>query len=146
MTGFLVDTSVLSALAPGRGDAGATDWFRKHDGALFLPVVALSEIRQGIARLERMGASRKAAGLAAWFDETLRDFEDMLLPVGVEVALIAGTLSDRAKGLGASPGYADTLIAATAQHHELTVATRNLRHFEQLGSVCLDPFNPGPAD
>ena len=43
-------------------------------------------------------------------------------------------------GIGANPGYADILIAATAQHHELTVATRNLRHFQPLGVSCRDPF------
>ena len=145
MNGYLVDTSVLSALAPGRDPSDAVAWFRENDGRLFLPVVALSEIRQGIARLERVGASQKAAALLAWFDETLRDFREMLLPIDAAVALVAGDLSDRAKGSGASPGFADALIAATAHHHDLVVATRNLRHFVPLSVACLDPFATSPA-
>lgn len=140
MTGFLVDTSVLSALATGRAAPRAAAWFRENDGALFLSVVALSEIRQGIARLQRIGASRKSAELSAWFDETQASFAHALLPVGNEIALVAGDLSDRANGLGANPGYADILIAATASCHGLSVATRNLRHFMPLGVPCLDPF------
>jgi len=139
VTGFLIDTSVLSTLAPGRAEPKPAGWLRENDGALFLPVVVLSEIRQGIAKLERVGASRKAAALSAWFDETLQIFAGALLPVGIEIALIAGSLSDRANGLGANPGYADILIAATAEHHGLTVASRNLRHFQPLGVACLDP-------
>lgn len=145
MSGYLIDTSVLSALAPGREPSDAAAWFRENDGRLFLPVVALSEIRQGIARLERIGASQKAATLTAWFDETLRDFREMVLPIDVAVALVAGDLSDRAKGGGANPGYADALIAATAHHHGLVVATCNLRHFVPMGVACFDPFASRPA-
>ncbi|WP_244876980.1 PIN domain-containing protein [Acidocella facilis] len=39
-----------------------------------------------------------------------------------------------------APGFADIIIAATAQHHGLTILTRNLRHFEPLGAAVHDPF------
>jgi predicted nucleic acid-binding protein len=143
VTGFLVDTSVLSQIAPGRVSDAAAKWFLDNDGQLFLPVVALSEIRQGIARLERMGAARKAETLSVWFNEALAAFSDFLVPIDAGIALRAGDLSDRANGIGANPGYADILIAATAEHHGLTVATRNLRHFEPLGVACLDPLAVG---
>ncbi|WP_187971064.1 type II toxin-antitoxin system VapC family toxin [Aquibium microcysteis] len=140
MKGFLVDTSVVSEIAPGRVSATAAQWFRDNDGHLFLPVVALSEIRQGIARLERTGAARKAETLSVWFNHTMAVFSDFLVPVSTRIALEAGTLSDRANAIGRNPGYADILIAATALVSEMPVATRNLRHFEPLGVPCLDPL------
>lgn len=143
MKGFLVDTSVLSQIAPGRVSETAAQWFRANDGRLFLPVVALSEIRQGIARLERMGAVRKAETLSVWFNETMAAFSDFVVPISIEIALEAGILSDRANAAGRNPGYADILIAATAQVCEMPVATRNLRHFEPLGVACLDPLAAG---
>ncbi len=139
--GFLVDTSVLSQAAPERRNDRAAEWFLDNDGSLFISVVALSEIRQGIARLRRLGASRKARGLSAWFEETIASFEGFILPITTDIALKAGEMSDHANSIGRNPGYADILIAATARHHEMTVATRNTRHFEPLGVSCLDPMD-----
>jgi toxin FitB len=55
-------------------------------------------------------------------------------------ARIAGTLSDRGRGQGQSPGFADVIIAATALHYGLTILSRNLRHFAPLGVRAIDPF------
>lgn len=143
MKGILVDTSVLSEIAPGRLSATAAQWFRDNDGRLFLPVVALSEISQGIARLERLGATRKAETLSVWFNQTMEVFSDFLVPVNTRMAMEAGALSDCANAIGRNPGFADILIAATALVSDMPVATRNLRHFEPLGVPCLDPLAEG---
>ncbi|MDN2579073.1 hypothetical protein [Aquibium sp. ELW1220] len=47
-------------------------------------------------------------------------------------------MSDAARARGRDPGLADVMIAAIADVHELTVATRNLRHFDPLAVPCLD--------
>jgi predicted nucleic acid-binding protein len=49
-------------------------------------------------------------------------------------------LSDRARGQGQAPGFSDIIIAATAQHHGLTILSRNIRHFVPVGIPVLDPF------
>jgi predicted nucleic acid-binding protein len=46
-----------------------------------------------------------------------------------------GALSDRARGLGQSPGFADIIIAATAQHHGLTILSRNPKAFRAAGRI-----------
>jgi hypothetical protein len=66
-------------------------------------------------------------------------YGDRILAFDTPAARIAGTLSDRARGLGYAPGFADIIIAATA-HHGLTILSRNIRHFKPLGVVVLDPF------
>jgi predicted nucleic acid-binding protein len=55
-------------------------------------------------------------------------------------ARIAGAMADRARGQGRAPGFADVIIGATAQHHGLTVLSRNRRHMEPLGVAVIDPF------
>jgi toxin FitB len=56
----------------------------------------------------------------------------------------AGRLEAMTIAKGHNPGLADILIAATGIAHQLTVLTRNLRHFEPLDVPCLDPFKGLP--
>lgn len=72
-------------------------------------------------------------------------FADRVIVVDREVSDLAGQLSARAQLLGHDPGVSDALIAATAQSRDLTVLTRNIRHFTSFGVACLDPFSERPA-
>ncbi len=144
---YLVDTNVISAGSPAKAGAAADviSWMDAESGALFLSAVTIAEIEDGIAKARREGATRKAEGLAAWVETLLHLYGDRVLPFDIEVARIAGALSDKARGLGQAPGFADIVIAATARRHHLTILTRNLRHFEPLGVPVINPFENLPA-
>lgn len=120
-------------------------WLDANSSKLFLSTVTVFEIEDGIAKLRREGAKRKAAALGAWLDTLLHLYAQRILPADVAVARLAGGLSDRARRDGFAPGLADILIAATAQRHRLTILTRNLRDFQRLGVTALDPFLALPA-
>ena len=139
---YLVDTNVLSAGAPGRAARAAAlvDWMDAHSDQLFLSAVTVMEIVDGIARLKRIGATSKAAGLKDWLELVLHLYSDRVLPFELSAARLAGELTDRARAAGHSPGFADVAIAATAGCHDLTILTRNLRHFEPLGVPAINPF------
>jgi predicted nucleic acid-binding protein len=143
---YLVDTNVISAGAPSKapGSVALVDWMDRNSAALFLSVVTVAEILDGIAKARREGAARKAAALSAWLDTLLHLYRERILTFDVEVARIAGALSDAARGQGQAPGFADIVIAATARHHGLTILTRNIRHFEPLGVAVVDPFRTLP--
>ena len=111
-----------------------------NSDSLFLSAVTLAEIEDGIAKLRREGASRKSADLTAWWETVLHLYGDRVLAFDAPTARIAGAMADRARGQGHSPGLADIIIAATAHRHELTILSRNLKHFEPLGVSALDPF------
>src|SRR5690242_509011 len=96
-----------------------------HSASLFLSAVTVAEIDDGIAKLRREGARRKSADLSAWFDAILHLYGDRILAFDLAIARIAGAISDRARGLGHAPGFADIIIAATAKHHRLTILSRN---------------------
>jgi predicted nucleic acid-binding protein len=138
---YLVDTNVISAGAPPHlAPPGLVAWMDAHSALLFLSAVTVAEIEDGIARLRREGATRRSDDLAAWQETLLHLHGERILAFDVPTARIAGALSDRARGQGQAPGFADLIIAATAQHRGLTILSRNLRHFAPLGVPVLDPF------
>jgi predicted nucleic acid-binding protein len=146
--GFLLDTSVISALAPGReaqAPAALTSWLQTHHEALFLPAIAIAEMAQGIAKLRRAGGIERADRLDRWLDGLLAAYGERILPLDAQAARIAGQIADAAIAKGCHPGFADVAIAALAHHKGLLLLTRNLKHFEPLGVACSDPLRDLPA-
>lgn len=137
---FLVDTNVISALAPSKrlGSAELVEWLDKAGPQLFLSVVSAAEIKSGIAKAEREGATTKARNLTDWWQSIEYLYAKKLLPFDLKCAHAAGQILDDARAH--QPGFEDIAIAATAHVHGLTVLTRNMPHFEPLGVRVLDPF------
>jgi predicted nucleic acid-binding protein len=71
-------------------------------------------------------------------------YGDRVLPFDGPTAEIAGVLADLARGRGHSPSIADIAIAATARRHELTILSRNNRHFAPVDVAVTDPFQNLP--
>lgn len=116
-----------------------------HSALLFLSVVTVAEIEDGIAKLKREGATHKSADLALWLETVLHLYGQRILVFDAPIARIAGGIADQARGRGHAPGFADIIIAATARRHELTILSRNVRHFEPIGVAVLDPFVTLPS-
>ena len=145
---YLVDTDVLSAGAPDKARAmtGLVQWMDRNSARLYLSVITVAEVEDGIAKARRQGANRKADRLADWLETLLHLYTARILPLDVAVARRLGRLSDQARGAGGAPGLADLAIAATAASRGFTVLTRNLRHFRPLDVPCHDPFDSLPAE
>ena len=145
---YLVDTNVLSAAAPTKTMAmpGLAAWMDRNSSGLYLSVITVAEVEDGIAKSRRQGAQRKADRLMEWLETLLHLYSDRVLPLDLATARLLGGLSDRARGMGQAPGLADLTIAATAQSLGYTILTRNLRHFQRLDVLVLDPFESLPAD
>ena len=145
---YLVDTNVLSAGAPTKAVAAPAmaAWMDRNSTALYLSVITVAEVEDGIARSLRQGAHRKAERISGWLETLLHLYGPRVLPITVETARRIGRLADLARGSGQSPGLADLAIAATAQLRDFVVLTGNLRHFGPLGVPALDPFASLPAD
>lgn len=150
--GYLLDTSVISLLAPGRKtvlDTPLSAWLRAHHQALFLPAIAIAEIAQGIGKLRRKlrrnGGASRADRLDQWLDGLLANYTDRILPLDAQAARLAGQISDAAIAQGRHPGFADVAIAALAKNADLLLLTCNVKHFQSLGIVCADPQLDLPA-
>jgi predicted nucleic acid-binding protein len=138
---YLVDTNVISTGAPNRRvPSTLVEWMDVQSASLFLSVVTVAEIEDGIAKLRRERATRKGSDLASWLATVLHLYGKRVLVFDTPTARLAGAIADRARGRGHAPGFADIVIAATARQHKLTILSRNLRHFEPLGVAVLDPF------
>jgi hypothetical protein len=120
------------------------EWMDSHSSDLFLSAVTIAELADGIAKAKREGTKRKAAELSAWLRTVLHLYGDRVLPFDGPTAEIAGALADLARGRGHSPGFADIAIAATARRHDLTILSRNERHFAPMDVVVVDPFQKLP--
>ena len=146
--GYLLDTSVVSVLAPGREafvTASLGEWLQAHHHELFLPAIAIAEMAQGIAKLRRAGGAERADRLDRWLDGLLAAYADRILPLDAHAARLAGQISDAAIAQGRHPGFADVAIAALAQRAGLLLLTCNLKHFQPLGVACADPLVALPA-
>jgi len=135
---YLIDTNVISEVGKGRRcDRQVSEWYRGvSDDELFLSVLVVGEIRQGIERL-RTRNPRRAQALEKWLEELLESFGDRVLPVDAKVAQNWGRLNARS-----SFPVIDSLLAATAEAHGLTLVTRNLKDIERSGVRCINPFEP----
>lgn len=134
-TGYLLDTNVISETRKSRADSGVIAFLSAAEAAgLFLSVLTLGELRKGVAAKRRTDPD--AAGhLGAWVDGIETTFADRVLPVDAATARRWGELSaDR------SLPVIDTLIAATAISHGLTLVTRNTRDVESTGVLLVDPW------
>lgn len=146
--GYLLDTSVVSVLAPGREafvTTSLSEWLQAHQHELFLPAIAIAEMAQGVAKLRRAGGADRADRLDRWLDGLLAAYADRILPLDAHAARLAGQISDAAIAQGRHPGFADVAIAALAQRAGLLLLTCNLKHFQPLGVACADPLVALPA-
>ena len=144
---YLVDTNVLLAGAPtkARPAADLVSWMERNSERLYLSVITIAKVEDGIAKARREAAHRKADRLAEWLEMLLHLYTARILPLDVPIARVLGGLSDQARGLGHAPGFADLAIAATAQSHGYTGRTRNLRHFRLLAVPSHDPLESLPG-
>lgn len=133
---YLLDTNVISELVRPRPDPGVVDWFRHApDEALHLSVLTLGEIRKGI---ENLSDTVRREKLRVWLEHDLPQwFEGRVLPIDVLVAERWGAMLGR---IGRSLPAIDSLLAATALHHELRIVTRNEKDFEYFELEVINPW------
>jgi len=132
---WLLDTVTLSELRKDNRNPGVARWFDDHiDDALFVACVTFGEIERGIVRA-RSSDPAFAMRLELWLNRVIVDFGDRALPFTTPVAIQWGRLSAHLNRFDA-----DLEIAATALVHNLTVVTRNVRHFEPTGVRVVNPW------
>lgn len=139
MKGFLLDTNIPSELTYPRPEPLVKRWLDEvDDELLFFSVISLAEICKGIAKLPE---SKKRTQLQDWLDVTLRPwFAGRILPITEPIAERLGRWAGEGEANGRTIKLADGLIAATAQEHDLTVVTRNVKDFAAFGISVLNPW------
>ncbi|MEK7245303.1 MAG: type II toxin-antitoxin system VapC family toxin [Pseudomonadota bacterium] len=133
---YLIDTCALSEIVKPKANRRVIDWFEATpQEALFVSALTLGEIRKGV---EGLSDGRRRTHIAAWLEVELPAwFEDRVLPVDAAVADEWGRLLARTRR---TVSAVDSLIAATALRHRLTIVTRNVSDFEFEGIDSVNPW------
>lgn len=136
---FLLDTNIVSEARKPTGNAHVKAWMASVPGTdLYLSVLVVGEIRQGIERLRRRDPAQ-AAVYETWLATLLRDYAQHVLPFTTAVAEEWGRLN------APSPlPVIDGLLAATACVWGLTLVTRNTVDLVRTGVPLLNPFVEKP--
>ena len=132
---FLVDANVLSEATKPSPSPKVISWLVEHEADLAVNPVILGELEYGILLLT---ASKRRARLEAWFQTGVQRFR--VLDMDAKTASSWARMLARLKRKGLAMPVKDSLIAATAETHGLTVATRNTHDFRNSGVPVVDPF------
>jgi hypothetical protein len=134
---WLLDTNILSEIRKGNCcDSGVQQWFAAADEEeLFVSVLVLGEIRKGIEQI-RLRDSAQARLLEKWLATLKTKFAERILPIDQETAEQWGGL-----GLRQPVPVLDSLLAATALVHDLTIVSRDESGFRNTGAKFLNPFS-----
>ena len=133
---YLVDANVLSESTKREPDVRVIDWLRENEGNLVIDSVIFGEILIGIHKLP-LGNKRKH--LEDWFEKGVSRL--VCLPWTAATGEQWAYLVTRLRKAGLNTPITDTMIAATALLHGLTVATRNEKDFRPTGVKLINPYN-----
>ena len=132
---YLVDANVLSEPTKPAPNTGVVAWLRHNESEIVVDPISLGEVRFGILLLPK---GRRRARLERWFDEGVQRLN--CVPFEAQTGLRWAELLARLRTSGRAMPIKDSLIAATALVHGLTVVTRNRADFEKAGVKIVDPF------
>lgn len=136
---FLLDANVVSEIRKKAPNPGVATWFESVPASeLFLSVLVVGEIRQGIERLARRD-SVQAGIFEQWLAQLVAVYSDRITPVTADVAEVWGRLN-----VAGPVPVVDGLLAATALVHGWTLVTRNVSDVTSTGVRLLDPFAKVP--
>lgn len=141
MSGFLLDTNVVSELIKPKPEPKVVRWIDSTvESLIFLSVLTIGEIRKGI---NLQADSVRRAKLEAWLAADVRTrFEDRILAIDDSVAERWGLMTAKARSERKHQlPVIDGLLAATAQHYNLILVTRNVDDVEPTGISILNPWD-----
>lgn len=134
---WLLDTCVVSELTRKAPEPLVVGWLEAHGDDALLSAVSLGEIQYGI---ERLAVGRGRNTLQQWFDGLCTQFATRTVATDETVWRNYGRLKASVEAIGRPQDDLDLLIAATAAVHQLTLVTRNVKHFEDTGVRLLNPW------
>ena len=140
MTGWLLDTNILSELRRARPETKLVAFVEAQPlELLYVSAVTLAEIRFGIEILPDAG---RRSELNSWLTHKIRPmFDQRVLPVTEDIVFKWRLLVEEGRKGGHTFSQPDLIIAATAQHHGLTVVSRESAGYVKARVAVLNPWS-----
>ncbi len=136
---YLLDTCLISELVKPIPHEKVINWLNDIPStALFLSAITIGEIRKGLTKLP---SSKKKETLTVWLNTLLRDYKERIFSIDLIVAENWGIIQGKAEKAGTPMSSIDSLIAATAHTHNLTLVTRNEDDFIPSQISILNPWS-----
>jgi predicted nucleic acid-binding protein len=132
---YLVDADVLSEATKPAPAPHVIEWLRKNDRELAVNPIILGELEYGILLLP---AGQRRRRLTEWFNSGAANLN--VVEIDSETANVWAKLLAELKRKGRAMPIKDSLLAASAKQHGLTVATRNVADFRAAGVRLVNPF------
>lgn len=136
---LILDTNVLSAMMQADSEPKIIQWLdRQPTESLWTTTVNVFEVRYGI---EILPAGKKRLKLEALFNRIVEEgLEQRVLPFDEAGAACAATLAAKRCKVGRTVDFRDTMIGGIALARRAAIATRNVRHFDDLGITIVNPW------
>ncbi len=135
---YLLDTNVISEAIKPHPDANVLNWLETNRSSLtYISAITIGEIEQGIVRSPSL---RRAKELRGWLETELKPkFRNRILGLDDKTMTTWGRITGEALNQGRPASLFDSLLAATAITHQLTLVTRNVK---DLSMFTVNTFNP----
>ena len=140
---YLIDTCCISELVKKKPNPNVLKWFADQDEiSMYLSVITFGELRKGI---EKLPDSKKKKELNQWVKEDLyHRFKNRVFNINMEEVNRWGKILATAEKNGKPLPAIDSLIAATARVHDLSIVTRNTQDMEGSGVEVFNPWTYEP--
>ena len=139
MSGWLLDTNIISELRRSRPEQKVVDFVAAQPlEALYVSTVTFAEIRFGI---ELISDPVRRMELNEWLTHRVRPmFEQRVLQIGEDIMFKWRVLVEEGRKGGHTYSQPDLIIAATAQHHGLTVVSRDPSDYTKARIAVFNPW------
>jgi len=135
---YLLDTCLISELVAKQPNSKVVDWLDSQaPETLYISVITIGEIAKGISML---ATSQRKDALAVWLNQIPTRFSNRILGIEATTMLLWGELVGQLERQGRSLPVIDSLIAAIALQHSLSLVTRNEDDFAGTGITILNPW------
>ena len=137
---YLLDTCLLSEMVKPAPEPAVIEWMSQRKAPeLFASALTLGELHRGAAKKP---PSKRRSDLEAWLKTLEVSFENRALPFTLETGRIWAKMCAQSEAKGRPLAAMDSLIAAAALEHGLTLVTRNVTDFSSTGVNLVNPWEP----